>query len=83
MVGLHKSHKWDKLRTFPTEIKVVAETEKGKAPIITVSGCDRVIVVPKQIVVSNKLRFPGNKIFLTPLLIVKDNLIRIIDRLDH
>jgi large subunit ribosomal protein L6 len=29
---------------IPAEIKVVAETEKGKAPIITVSGCDKQLV---------------------------------------
>ena len=29
---------------IPTEIKVVAETEKGKAPIITISGCDKQLV---------------------------------------
>ena len=29
---------------IPIEIKVVAETEKGKAPIITVSGCDKQLV---------------------------------------
>jgi len=27
-----------------TEIKVVAETEKGKAPMITISGCDKQLV---------------------------------------
>ena len=29
---------------IPTEIKVVAETEKGKAPIVTISGCDKQLV---------------------------------------
>jgi large subunit ribosomal protein L6 len=29
---------------IPTEVKVVAETEKGKAPIVTVSGCDKQLV---------------------------------------
>ena len=29
---------------IPTEIKVVAETEKGKAPIITISGFDKQLV---------------------------------------
>jgi large subunit ribosomal protein L6 len=29
---------------IPAEIKVKAETEKGKAPIITVSGCDKQLV---------------------------------------
>jgi len=29
---------------IPKEIKVVAETEKGKAPIITISGCDKQLV---------------------------------------
>ena len=29
---------------IPSEIKVVAETEKGKAPIITISGCDKQLV---------------------------------------
>jgi large subunit ribosomal protein L6 len=29
---------------IPTEIKVVAETEKGKAPIITISGCNKQLV---------------------------------------
>ena len=29
---------------IPTEIKVVAETVKGKAPIITISGCDKQLV---------------------------------------
>ena len=29
---------------IPKEIKVVAETEKGKAPIVTISGCDKQLV---------------------------------------
>tara|TARA_X000000368_G_C22948874_1_gene675689 strand:+ start:222 stop:773 length:552 start_codon:yes stop_codon:yes gene_type:complete len=29
---------------IPTEIKVLAETDKGKAPIITISGCDKQLV---------------------------------------
>jgi large subunit ribosomal protein L6 len=29
---------------IPTELKVVAETEKGKAPVITVSGIDKQLV---------------------------------------
>ena len=29
---------------IPTEVKVVAETEKGKAPTITISGCDKQLV---------------------------------------
>ena len=29
---------------IPQDIKVVAETEKGKAPIITISGCDKQLV---------------------------------------
>lgn len=29
---------------IPNELKVTAETEKGKAPIVTVSGCDKQLV---------------------------------------
>ena len=29
---------------IPDELKVTAETEKGKAPIVTVSGCDKQLV---------------------------------------
>ena len=29
---------------IPEELKVTAETEKGKAPIVTVSGCDKQLV---------------------------------------
>ncbi len=29
---------------IPPEIKVLAETEKGKAPIVTISGCDKQLV---------------------------------------
>ena len=29
---------------IPSEIKVVAETEKGKAPTVTISGCDKQLV---------------------------------------
>ncbi len=29
---------------IPSEVKVVAETEKGKAPIVTISGCDKQLV---------------------------------------
>jgi large subunit ribosomal protein L6 len=29
---------------IPSEIKILAETEKGKAPIVTISGCDKQLV---------------------------------------
>ena len=29
---------------IPKELKIVAETEKGKAPIVTISGCDKQLV---------------------------------------
>tara|TARA_B100000902_G_scaffold139964_1_gene138023 strand:- start:1266 stop:1817 length:552 start_codon:yes stop_codon:yes gene_type:complete len=29
---------------IPSDLKVVAETEKGKAPVITISGCDKQLV---------------------------------------
>ena len=29
---------------IPKELKIVAETEKGKAPVITISGCDKQLV---------------------------------------
>ena len=29
---------------IPSEIKIEAETEKGKAPIVTISGCDKQLV---------------------------------------
>ena len=29
---------------IPSEVKVSAETEKGKAPIVTISGCDKQLV---------------------------------------
>ncbi len=32
MVGLHKSHKWDKLRTLEQKGLIELKTEKGKAP---------------------------------------------------
>ena len=30
--------------SIPSEVKVTAETEKGKAPIITIFGCDKQLV---------------------------------------
>ena len=30
--------------SIPSEIKVTAETEKGKAPVISISGCDKQVV---------------------------------------
>lgn len=32
MVGLHKSHKWDKLRTLQQKGLIELKTQKGKAP---------------------------------------------------
>ena len=32
MVGIHKSHKWDKLRTLEQKGLIELKTEKGKAP---------------------------------------------------